>query len=97
MLIILSNSELTLSQFIFQFVQKNKNSYYKSSGGRQVMDLEVNKLIFHQKKATEKVDRRWWQMEDVNKYLRKKRQKEGDKKWGVCVKRRRHRVDGLKT
>ena len=38
---------------------KNKKSSYKSSGGRQVMDLEVNKLIFHQKKATEKVDRRW--------------------------------------
>ena len=39
------------------------------------MDLEANKLIFPEKKSPEKVDSRWWQMEDVNKYLRKKGQK----------------------
>ena len=43
------------------------------------MDLEGNKLIFLLKKAAEKVDSRWWQMEDVNKYLRKKGERLGQK------------------
>ena len=50
------------------------------------MDLEANKLIFHQKKGAEKVDRRWWQMEDVNKYLRKKDERRGQKVRVVCKK-----------
>ena len=43
------------------------------------MDLEANKLIFPEKKSPEKVDSRWWQMEDVNKYLRKTGRKVGQK------------------
>ena len=43
------------------------------------MDLEANKLIFPEKKSPEKVDSRWWQMEDVNKYLRKNGRKVGQK------------------
>ena len=68
----------------------SKKSSYKSRR-RQVMDLEANKLIFHPKKSPEKVDSRWWQMEDVNKYLRKKGERIGQKVGGG-VKRRRHGV-----
>ena len=59
----------------------SKKSSYKSRR-RQVMDLEANKLIFHPKKSPEKVDSRWWQMEDVNKYLRKKGERIGQKVGG---------------
>ena len=60
------------------------------------MDLKANKLIFHDKKATEKVNRGWWQMEDVNKYLRKKGERIGQKV-GVGGKKQTTRGEGLKT
>ena len=59
------------------------------------MDLEANKLIFHPKKSPEKVDSRWWQMEDVNKYLRKKGERIGQKVGEG--KKETTRGEGLKT
>ena len=61
------------------------------------MDPEANKLIFHGKKAEEKVDGRWWQMEDVNKYLRKKGERIGQKVVKGGQKGDDTGVDGLKT